>query len=121
MDELRKKLAELREIGERATPGPWVSDGRELDQHKPHADTGEVDFYPDCHTVIGCDDKRPVDRNEDMEFIATARNNWAGMVEALEIAERTLRRTHKKTIDHSDEILSKEALEKIAKALGGGR
>lgn len=87
---MNNRIEEIKERLKNRTQGEWVSDGRELDQHKPHPETGVVGFYNDCETIIICSDKRPVPNPNDMEFIANAPSDIEFLLNEIERPEKEI-------------------------------
>jgi hypothetical protein len=83
-------LTELREAGERATPGPWASEpdtgaGRVWVQRKRTKYGALKDMEP-LFNVRGHDAYRQ--READAALVVLARNNWDALLDVVEAAEQ---------------------------------
>lgn len=77
---LSDKLTHLRSVCEKATKGPWTVDCGETIAFIP--DEGELCVLMEHGNGFATED--------DYRFSATARNEWSGLLEALEIASKSL-------------------------------
>ena len=78
-------LKKLRQIGDKATEGPWEHHNYDV-MEKPHVVAPKLwdgKSHCDGSFDIPC-------TYENAEFIAEARNNWTKMLDALEEAKRLI-------------------------------
>lgn len=109
---IKQRIAELEKLGNEASAGPW----QEIDQGRI-ALSFHHNFSVDSNSIIRGGDPLTVvesTKERNAKFIAEARNNWAGMLDALKVLI--------KYADESDTHVGMEdgalAIEQAAKALG---
>lgn len=71
----KPSLLALRELHEKATPGPWRLSCGDVEQLSDGGSGYPLDFYPDCVTIIESGDDYQGDRKEsDVEAMVAAYN-----------------------------------------------
>ncbi len=87
-------------MGEKATPGPWAywdQPGNDIIAAGPKSgDPDDAEGKPIC-ALAGF-----TSRPHDFRFIATARNHWTALVDALETAVEALEKHHAWHLDQTD-------------------
>ncbi len=113
-------LNRMREIGEKATEGPWKWSSNS--QLKRVCDETSQDEYYATNAVISTFASVPLSCNmQNRDFIAFARNAWPEIVAVIEAAEYATE--HGYWLDEKTvvPVLEKEARKDLADALAGLR
>lgn len=81
---MKINLKKLKEVGEKATEGPWVNSGTYGDIRRPLDENGRSPY------VLFLEAGGWWENSSDAAFSVLARNHWTQMIEALEEANKAL-------------------------------
>lgn len=117
IDKIRARIAELRAIEAKATPGPWVQENN----HPLYPDGPMLKTTKGMHVCYGVG----IASVDEIEFITASRNSLPALLDALEKAVDALTRVAKECDPHSygsneptmNAVSAKQALTTIAETL----